>query len=113
MSNTIPFCKKCGSILEVRHVLDRLYGICKCGNTQELHNTFSFGQKVHHAPALGKGVVREAVEKGFPHECKKCGFDECEIIDLGCAYADESNIYLYKCKKCNHVERQADGTGNS
>ena len=61
---------------------------------------------------IGEGVLRRIETPGFPHDCKKCGHDQCDVVDLGAQYADESNIYLYTCKKCGHVDRQADGTGN-
>ncbi len=111
--NKIPFCPKCGSILNVHPSKGKEYGVCRCGYASEVREGFSFGQKVIHTATLGAGVLKEETEEGFPHDCKRCGYGECELVDLGCSYADESNIYLYKCKKCGHVERQADGTGNS
>jgi len=31
---------------------------------------------------------------------------------LGASYSDEADVYLFQCKKCGFVERQADGSGN-
>ena len=62
----------------------------------------------------GSGIItEEPLSGGFPHICKKCGYGECDVVDLNPPYSDESNIYLYRCKKCFFVERQADGTGNT
>ena len=49
---------------------------------------------------------------GFPNTCKKCGHEGADVADLGAAYSDEANIYLFKCKKCGFTERQADGSSN-
>ena len=69
-------------------------------------------EKLVEKEQIGGGVLNEMEQPGFPHICKKCGYDECDITDLGCFYADESNVYLYKCKKCGYTERQADGSSN-
>lgn len=61
---------------------------------------------------LGIAVEIPSESKGFPHVCKKCGHEECDLTDLGPQLSDEASIYLYKCRKCGHVERQSDGTGN-
>ena len=34
------------------------------------------------------------------------------VKDLGTSYSDESNVYLFKCTKCGHIDRQADGCSN-
>ena len=61
---------------------------------------------------VGEGIALPEKSAGFPNTCKKCGYEECDVNDLGAPYSDESNIILYTCKKCGFVERQADGTGN-
>ncbi len=105
--NTALFCVLCNALVNLQQ------GICQNGHTiaegLEVRSTEMFPQK----EKVGVGIMPEESMSGFPHTCKKCGYEECEITDLGAQYADESNIYLYRCKKCQYVERQADGSGNS
>jgi len=106
------FCDKCGSILKIKIEEGRYFGVCGCGCIKEVASGIFGSGIMKKKEEKGEGVLQEDVSRGFPHVCKKCDYGECEISDLGCAYSDESNIYLYKCKKCGFVERQADGTGN-
>jgi len=103
------FCKSCGRILQLKE--NNNVVICICGFANEASEV-SFSQKGEKKEKIGKGVYKEAKSLGFPHTCKKCGHERCDISDLGVFYGDEANIYLYKCKKCGYVERQADGTSN-
>jgi DNA-directed RNA polymerase subunit M/transcription elongation factor TFIIS len=66
-------------------------------------------KKEHH----GKGVFEHREEKGFPHRCKKCGYEEADVADLGISYSDESAKFLFRCKKCGYVERYAEGSSNN
>lgn len=60
-----------------------------------------------------KGVLEQEKQgEGFPNVCDKCGHTQADVHDLGAPYSDESNVYLFRCKKCGHVKRQADGSGN-
>ena len=109
----IPFCKLCGRILETKSINKKIIGTCSCGFTIALDGEFSISEKIQKKDEIGEGVIAEDKSlKGFPHDCSKCGYCGCEVFDLGAFYSDESNVYLYKCKKCGHVERQADGTSN-
>lgn len=106
-------CKLCGHMLELRRTDTGIfYGACKCGKTYEFSESPRVSEKVHNKE-VAPGVIKELETQGFPHICKKCGYGECDAEIIGAPYADESDIYLYRCKKCKHVERQADGTGNS
>lgn len=114
MTNAL-FCNVCGGILTTYETKQgTIEGVCAKGCTPARHVHVTTTETVLHAPHTGAGVIPEDKnEHGFPHTCKQCGYEECEITDLGAQYSDESNVYLYRCLKCNHVERQADGTGNS
>jgi ribosomal protein S27AE len=39
------------------------------------------------------------------HQCKKCGYDRAELIEMSCNYTDEDNIYQMKCGRCGYVEQ--------
>lgn len=108
----MEFCDRCGKMLSVQTDGEGMVGVCTCGFAKELEKTFSFSEKSVFIEK-GEGVFENEEEKeGFPHLCGKCGNGEAEVFDLGASYSDESNIYLFKCKKCGHVERQAEGSGN-
>jgi len=85
---------------------------CVCGFVKEGELNLEFSEISAEKEKLGEKVSPEYEPPGFPHICKKCGHGESIVTDLGCQISDESNIYTYKCKKCSHLERQADGSGN-
>jgi len=108
----LNFCPKCGKPLHVKSEQDKKIAECSCGFTKIIGSDLVFSTK-NKKVTLGKGVIsREEDLDGFPHICEKCGHPFSEVHDLGAPYSDESNIYLFKCKKCGHVSRQADGSGN-
>lgn len=109
------FCDKCENILYVKHINGKKVGVCvNCGNTKKVNADVISDEKEPLVKKRGEGIVKDDVDKfqGFPHKCKKCGYSESEVYDLGSSYSDEANKYLFKCKKCGYVERQADGGGN-
>ncbi|MEK6891413.1 MAG: hypothetical protein AABX03_04740 [Nanoarchaeota archaeon] len=109
------FCDECGSILEVKTTKEgKKFGICNCGFAKEVHSDIISSEIEPKRKEVGEGVIVEETEipPGFPHTCKKCGYKEAEVYDLGASYSDEANKYLFKCLKCGYTERQADGTGN-
>lgn len=106
------FCENCEKLISIfENINEKIYGKCPCGFKKEIHN-LGVSEKINREERISNEIVKEEETPGFPHTCKKCGCEECDIYDLGCAYSDESNIYLYKCKKCKFVERQADGNSN-
>ena len=110
---SIKFCELCGKILKIKNSDGKAFCICPCGFVKEYAYEITFSEKQTKKEEVGSGVLTKDESKGFPHICKKCGFDGCDVFDLGAPYSDESNVYLYKCKKCNYVERYAEGTGNT
>lgn len=108
------FCGKCGRMLTAYRKHEQTYDVvCTCGHTNQIHQTLQAGEHVPEKETRGDGVATPVESAGFPHVCKKCGFGFCEPTQLNASYSDESDILLYKCKKCGFVERQADGTGNT
>lgn len=108
------FCPRCHKMM----IMQNDHGLnvvrCDCGYySYDSHDTTT-SEKILKKQEVAKGVFspEKYQEEGFPHPCKKCGFDYAEVVDLGAPYSDESNIYLFKCKKCGYIERQHDGTGN-
>lgn len=106
------FCDKCGKMLDIKLQGDKQIGICKCGCIKEIQS-FNFTDRIYKPEEKAKGILdNKESSKGFPHICDKCGHTEAYIHDLGASYSDESNVYLFKCKECGYVKRQADGSSN-
>jgi len=86
---------------------------CLCGEKRIIIGDVSFEEKQKEREIRSSEVVEKKHDlRGFPHICSKCGYDECEVHELGVFYGDEAGVYLFKCKKCGWSERQSDGTGN-
>lgn len=109
------FCPRCGKMM----IMQDDYGLnvcrCDCGYyTYDAVDTTA-SEKQAKVAEVGKGVAKDSdfETEGFPHKCKKCGHENADVVDLGAPYSDEANIYLFRCKKCKHIERQHDGTGNA
>ncbi len=110
----IQFCPVCKKLLQIREHDGKSIGVCSCGFKRPLGYELSSVEKSKKTKK-GEGVISDIHKKtsgGVKHICKKCGYDEAEVIDLGAQLTDESNIYLFKCLKCGHAERQSDGSCN-
>jgi DNA-directed RNA polymerase subunit M/transcription elongation factor TFIIS len=110
----MEFCPDCGRVLSVRERESdyRMIGFCRCGFSKEIERGFLPSEKTIFLEK-GEGVLeKENDMQGFPHKCSKCGGEEADVFDLGASYSDESNIYLFKCRKCGYVSREAEGSGN-
>lgn len=109
-----PFCEICGKLLKIICSGETSIGICvSCNYTRRLHSEFTVTEKSQKKEPVGTGVEIKKETPDFPHLCKKCGYKWCDISQVSASYSDESDICLYKCKKCSFTERQADGTGNA
>lgn len=104
MSNL--FCDKCNKLMK----LEKNELICSCG-FKKIANLTCLEVPIKNKE-IGAGVLGEKEPVNFPHTCSKCGHGGCEVVDLGAAYSDESNVYLYICDRCGYVDRQADGSSN-
>jgi len=108
----MEFCPDCGRVLTINSREFRMIGSCRCGFFKEVERGFLPPEKMIYSEK-GQGVLENKEEEGgFPHVCEKCGNGGADVFDLGASYSDESNIYLFKCKKCGHVGRDAEGSGN-
>ena len=88
---------------------------CTCGKAKLLLSGVIAKNKTEAKPHVSKEVAdsNSAPAEGvFPHVCSKCGHGEGYVKDLGAFLGDESNVYLFKCAKCGHTDRQADGCSN-
>ena len=114
--SAMHFCDKCGKIMKVESNAGLSTASCGCGHYKFVNSGLIMKNKGEIKLDKGKGIADEhnsaPAEGKFPHDCSKCGNDECYVKDLGTFFSDESCIYLFKCTKCGHVDRQADGTSN-
>ena len=105
----MEFCDKCGKPLVIKENLAR----CSCGFTTQAKPILA-KEKIKEQIKKGEGVAeKDDFDQGFPHVCKKCGHEFAEVVDLGIFYGDEASVYLFKCKKCENTERDADGSSNA
>jgi len=78
-----------------------------------IQDKLEFEEKTKKKSKVGEGVASQDKDLGgFPHICKKCGWEFAEVRDLGIGWSDESAVHIFRCKKCGHTERHAEGTGN-
>jgi DNA-directed RNA polymerase subunit M/transcription elongation factor TFIIS len=108
-----PFCESCGKILNMNVENEVIVAKCDCGFSKTL-TSFTFSEKNKPVSIIGNGIFNETETSSYyPHICEKCGHNEANAYDIGVQYSDEANILVYRCKKCHHIERQADGTSNN
>lgn len=109
--NKIKFCDICGGILKPLKVeTGETVGICKCGY-MDMGFSLEYSQE-NKIEVIGEGVSKPFMGVAYPHKCKKCGHEESDAEIVLASYSDESDVYLYRCRKCKFTERQADGTSN-
>ena len=86
---------------------------CGCGAVKEFEGQIGSAEKINRKE-VGEGVIKDRKTKGgFPHKCRKCGYGLADIETISAFYSGESDISLYRCKECGHVERETDGTSNA
>ena len=109
----IQFCPECNRILNIITKNEQKFARCTCGYQTNVVGEMITSETIKKPKHLGQGVASEEnTLEGFPNVCSKCGYDKAEFTDLGAFYSDESNIYLFKCKKCGHTDKVTDGSSN-
>jgi DNA-directed RNA polymerase subunit M/transcription elongation factor TFIIS len=75
-------CPKCNIGMRLTEQDDRVYLMCGvCGYKREMEN------------------ITE-------HACQKCGYNKAIMTYIGVVIGDEQPVTLYRCVKCQHVERE-------
>jgi hypothetical protein len=94
--------------------MGRMIGVCNCGfkrtggiNIIGEDNTFK-----ENSSFIGGGVVEEdnLSRGGFSRICSKCGFDKAEAFQIT---SNESEVTIFKCLRCSHSVRQAQGSSKA
>ncbi|MBU2562713.1 MAG: hypothetical protein KKF68_03570 [Nanoarchaeota archaeon] len=103
----INFCKKCGVPLELKkRGVDRVFRCKKCDSVNQAKGHVISNEKVQHEKERGTGVKKdENIFATYHHNCKKCGYDKVQVLDLGVFISDEDNLILLQCGRCGYSER--------
>ena len=99
------FCNECGKILKIENENDIITGKCGCGFSKIMEvSCEEQGKKIEEK---GVGAINDKnLLATFPHQCKACGHEKAEVIELGVWYSDEAGNVLYKCGKCGKTEAE-------
>jgi DNA-directed RNA polymerase subunit M len=101
MKNNI-FCNVCGRILTITEKV----GKCACGFEKTFSEEIFSTEEIKQKSQKGEGFVKEQnILATFAHECKKCGHDKAQVIEMGVWYSDEAGVIRYKCGKCGFTEQ--------
>lgn len=100
------FCDKCGKIMKVENNICK----CVCGFERALEiGGVNHSENIKQKPIIGEGAVEDKnLLATFPHECKKCGHNMAQVIELGVWYGDEAGVVRYKCGKCGKIEQDKE-----
>jgi DNA-directed RNA polymerase subunit M/transcription elongation factor TFIIS len=107
----LVLCDDCGKIMHLHSQEQEKKWKCICGFIREHKGDVLSVEKINKTE-VGEGTFKPEKRAGFPHTCKKCGFDKADVDTISAFYSDESDISLFRCQKCGHVERVTDGTSN-
>lgn len=107
---TLQFCPVCRGLLQLKEENGKTIGFCSCGFKRYSGIELTSIDKVENKIAFkGEGVCsNEDFSFGEKHECKKCGCDSADMMDLGERLTNESNVYIYRCKKCGNITRSSN-----
>ena len=101
------FCKTCGKLLVPKKTEYGKWLACPEGHPQpELNQEKKVlqttnnnqGQRLQVSDGLNPLAVHD-------HVCKKCGYNQAELIEIAPFYSDEDSIIRMKCGKCSFVEQ--------
>jgi DNA-directed RNA polymerase subunit M/transcription elongation factor TFIIS len=104
----LQFCPVCKNLLQLRNEGDKNIGFCKCGFVRTAGILLEADDNLSNKSKLGSGFVEEGEgQAGIDRICKKCGHNQAEVSEIA---SNETNIFIYKCLKCNHSEREVQGS---
>ena len=104
----LQFCPVCKNLLQIRNEGEKNIGFCKCGFVRTAGISIEADDNSDNKSKLGSGFVEEGQGVvGVEHSCKKCGHNLAEVSEIA---SNEANIFIYRCLKCNHSEREVQGS---
>lgn len=109
----LEFCPMCRALLTQKEIRGKMIGVCNCGFMRTCGINITGEDNNNEKNKLtGSGVVGESDGKGegFSRICEKCGFDKCECFQIT---SNESEVTIFKCLKCKHSVRQAQGSSKA
>jgi len=99
----LQFCPVCRALLLLKDEGGKTILYCNCGFRRYNFDLESTDKTINNL--RGEGIIKEEIEEGNMHICKKCGCNKAEIIDLGERNTNESGVYIFKCLSCGNTER--------
>lgn len=101
----LEFCPVCRRLLNIKKENEKIIGFCSCGFKR--FSGIEVSSTENLKPKLDDPDKYKIIEdkKGYDYKCIKCGFDACEVIDLGERSTDENGVTLFKCKRCGFSSR--------
>ena len=98
----MEFCPRCESLMFAKEGLL----ICdKCNFSKKQDKKLVAKESIKNSER-GEGVSDGKNKLAtYKHNCRKCGYDRVEVIDMGIFISDEDNLILLKCGKCGWSER--------
>jgi len=104
----LQFCPVCKNLLQIKNEGDKSIGFCSCGFKRTGGIILEADDNTNKHEEKGAGFVSENQNiSGVEHICKKCGYNQAEVSEIA---ANEANIFIYKCLKCKHSEREVQGS---
>jgi len=114
----VKFCPRCGSLMVVRKVDDKLMFVCpNCGYTEEVKSGSSvqlavLRKEIKHSEKEKIVVVDPNINwKAMPKTrvtCPRCGYHEAYVWVVQTRRADEPPTRFFKCVRCGYVWREYD-----
>ena len=102
----ISFCKKCKNILPPKGSGENFDIIChKCGTGQKRKTSLISKEFKEKKVEKGKGVGDGNPFATYKNVCKKCGYDQAQIIDVPAKYSDEDDLIFLKCGRCGFSKK--------
>lgn len=101
------FCKTCGTLLHPKTTPYGKWMSCPSGHPQpetvtEAKNLNLKNQNKASTISVSDGKNILAVHN---HNCKRCGNDKAELLEMQPFYTDEDQFQRMKCGKCGFTER--------
>ena len=109
----MKFCPDCGGLLKIRVSKGVDFVVCeRCGYFKEGTIILNTEEKFEEKKEVGKGAVSgDNIFATYKNKCKKCRYENAQIIDMGIFISDEDNLILLKCGRCGYSERIGRRTG--
>ncbi len=103
----MKFCPRCGHLVIPKEKDNKIIVDCsKCDFYQESTlDEHKLSDKTKPTQKLEIAEDKNLLAV-YDHECKKCGYNKAQLIEISATRTDEDDIIIWKCGKCGAVERE-------